>query len=137
MIVPPTPAPRGEDLDFCTRAAEEGWPGALRSAPFREGDKQRRGTMKNLILAGVAVALIAASAPADAQHETNKEQILGTWTVNTLKATSGDQVTYPLREHPSGFVTMSSRPKEFHLRALPEPCVTLSSHRAPDVRPVP
>src|SRR5262245_53378255 len=31
----------------------------------------------------------------------------------------------------------SSRPKEFHLRALPEPCVTLSSHTAPDVRPVP
>jgi hypothetical protein len=32
---------------------------------------------------------------------------------------------------------MSSRPKEFHLRALPEPCVTLSSHTAPDVRPLP
>src|SRR5262245_1450251 len=29
---------------------------------------------------------------------------------------------------------LSSRPKEFHLRALPEPCVTLSSHTAPDVR---
>jgi hypothetical protein len=28
--------------------------------------------MKNLILAGVAIALIAASVPADAQHETNK-----------------------------------------------------------------
>ena len=42
--------------------------------------------MKNLILAGVAVALIAASVPADAQHETDKEQILGTWTVDTLKA---------------------------------------------------
>src|SRR5215472_4614813 len=30
----------------------------------------------------------------------------------------------------------SSRPEEFHLRALPEPCVTLSSHTAPDVRPL-
>src|ERR1700719_1168986 len=30
---------------------------------------------------------------------------------------------------------MSSRP-EFHLRALPEPCMTLSSHTAPDVRPL-
>jgi hypothetical protein len=29
---------------------------------------------------------------------------------------------------------MSSRPEEFHLRALPEPCMTLSSHTAPDVR---
>ena len=63
--------------------------------------------MKNLILAGVAVALVAASVPAGAQHETNKEQILGTWTVDTLKATSGDQITYPLGEHPSGFVTMT------------------------------
>ena len=63
--------------------------------------------MKNLILAGVAVALIAASVPADAQHETNKEQILGTWTVDTLKATSGDQITYPFGEHPSGLVTMT------------------------------
>jgi hypothetical protein len=30
---------------------------------------------------------------------------------------------------------VSSRPEEFHLRALPEPCMTLSSHTAPDVRP--
>jgi hypothetical protein len=32
---------------------------------------------------------------------------------------------------------LSSRPEGFHLRALPEPCVTLSSHTAPDVRPLP
>jgi len=32
---------------------------------------------------------------------------------------------------------MSSRPEEFHLWALPEPCMTLSSHTAPDVRPLP
>jgi hypothetical protein len=32
---------------------------------------------------------------------------------------------------------MSSRPEELHLRALPEPCMTLSSHTAPDVRPSP
>ena len=30
----------------------------------------------------------------------------------------------------------SSRPEEFHIRALPEPCMTLSSHTAPDVRPL-
>jgi hypothetical protein len=30
-----------------------------------------------------------------------------------------------------------SRPEEFHLQALPEPCMTLSSHTAPDVRPLP
>src|SRR3982074_899038 len=32
---------------------------------------------------------------------------------------------------------LSSRPKDFHLQALPEPCMTLSSHTAPDVRPFP
>ena len=32
---------------------------------------------------------------------------------------------------------LSSRPEEFHPRALPEPCMTLSSHTAPDVRPLP
>jgi hypothetical protein len=64
--------------------------------------------MKNPIFAGVAVALIAASMPADAQQAPNKEQILGTWTVDTLKATSGSQITYPLGDHPAGFVTMTA-----------------------------
>ena len=32
---------------------------------------------------------------------------------------------------------MSSRPGEFHPQALPKPCMTLSSHTAPDVQPLP
>src|SRR5215217_714322 len=32
---------------------------------------------------------------------------------------------------------MTSRPEDFHLRALPEPYVNLSIHTAPDVRPLP
>jgi hypothetical protein len=32
---------------------------------------------------------------------------------------------------------VSSRAEEFHLRALPEPCMNLSIHTAPDVRPLP
>jgi hypothetical protein len=32
---------------------------------------------------------------------------------------------------------MSSRAEEFRLRALPEPCVNLSIHTAPDVQPLP
>ena len=31
---------------------------------------------------------------------------------------------------------VSTRPVEFYLRALPEPCMNLSSHTAPDVRPL-
>ena len=30
----------------------------------------------------------------------------------------------------------TSRPEEFHLQALPKPCVNLSIHTAPDVRPL-
>jgi hypothetical protein len=32
---------------------------------------------------------------------------------------------------------MSSRPEEFHPQALPKPCMNLSIHTAPDVRPLP
>jgi hypothetical protein len=32
---------------------------------------------------------------------------------------------------------LSSRAEDFHLRALPKPCVNLSTHTAPDVRPFP
>jgi hypothetical protein len=41
------------------------------------------------------------------------------------------------RSERADLTKMSSRPEEFHLRALPEPCMTLSSHTAPDVRPLP
>ena len=62
--------------------------------------------MRNLILAGAAIALNAASA-AYAQPATNADRILGTWKVETLKVTSGGEVSYPLGEHPSGYVTMT------------------------------
>jgi hypothetical protein len=32
---------------------------------------------------------------------------------------------------------LSSRPEESHPRALPDPCMNLSIHTAPDVRPLP
>ena len=34
-------------------------------------------------------------------------------------------------------VNMSSSPRDFHPRALPEPCMNLSIHTAPDVQPLP
>jgi hypothetical protein len=44
----------------------------------------------------------------------------------------------PVRSLAMGAATrMSSRPEDFHLRALPEPYVNLSIHTAPDVRPLP
>jgi hypothetical protein len=62
--------------------------------------------MRKLIFAGAAIALIAAWA-AHAQPATNADRILGAWKVETLKVTSGGEVTYPLGQHPSGFVTMT------------------------------
>src|SRR2546430_17230012 len=37
----------------------------------------------------------------------------------------------------TGPTRLSSRPEESHPRALPKPCVNLSIHTAPDVRPFP
>lgn len=62
--------------------------------------------MRNLMSAGPATALGAASA-AHSKRATDRGGILGAWKVDTLKVTSGGEVTYPLGEHPSGFVTMT------------------------------
>ena len=62
--------------------------------------------MKKVIFAGAAIALIAAAA-VHSQPGTNRDQILGTWKAETLKVTSGGEVTYPLGQHPSGFVTIT------------------------------
>src|SRR5215831_3889445 len=55
------------------------------------------------------------------------------------KQTAPTDVAFPVQIGHSveALLLMLSRPEEFHLRALPEPCMTLSSHTAPDVRPLP
>jgi hypothetical protein len=55
----------------------------------------------------VAVALLAVSAPSYAQRATSKDQLVGTWKVVALKATSSDKVSYPLGEQPAGYVTIT------------------------------
>jgi hypothetical protein len=62
--------------------------------------------MRKLIFAAATIAPIAASA-AHAQQASAADRILGTWKVETLKATSGGELTYPLGQHPSGFVTIT------------------------------
>jgi hypothetical protein len=62
--------------------------------------------LRKLIFVGTAIALIAASA-VHSQPATNKDQILGTWKAETLKVTSGGEVTYPMGQHPGGFVTIT------------------------------
>jgi lipocalin-like protein len=60
--------------------------------------------MKLLLLA--AALSVLSGAPAFAQ-ETTKDQLIGTWKVLSLKATSGDKVAYPLGEQVVGFVTIT------------------------------
>jgi hypothetical protein len=62
--------------------------------------------MRKLSLAGIAIALIGVSA-VHSRAANNRDQIRGTWKVETLKVTSGGELTYPLGQHPSGFVTMT------------------------------
>jgi hypothetical protein len=68
--------------------------------------------------------------------------------IPALKGTwrgTGKILLFGTTEHLSGSpqnavvrdLEVSSRPEESHRRALPEPCMTLSSHTAPDVRPLP
>jgi hypothetical protein len=63
--------------------------------------------MNKRLLASAVVALLVASVPSYAQPATAKDQLLGTWKVETLKATAGDKVSYPLGEQPTGYVTMT------------------------------
>lgn len=59
-----------------------------------------------VIFAGAAIASVAAAA-AYSQPATTRDRILGTWKAETLKVTSGGEVTYPLGQHPGGFVTIT------------------------------
>ena len=63
--------------------------------------------MNKILLATAVVALLVAPVASDAQHATTKDQLTGTWKVETLKATAGDKVSYPLGERPTGYVTMT------------------------------
>ena len=63
--------------------------------------------MNKILVAIAAVALLAAAAPSYAQQATTKDQLVGTWKVVTLKATSGDKVSYPLGEQPAGYVSVT------------------------------
>jgi hypothetical protein len=63
--------------------------------------------MNKVLLATAAFALIAAAVPSYAQQTTTKDQLIGSWKVLSLKATTGDRVSYPLGEQVSGYVTIT------------------------------
>jgi hypothetical protein len=62
--------------------------------------------MKKILLAMI-IAVAAASGPLQAQQTMSKDQLIGSWKVLNLKATTGDKVTYPLGERVAGYVTIT------------------------------
>jgi len=61
--------------------------------------------MKKKLLATIIAA--AVSGPSHAQQAITKDQLIGSWKVLNLKATTGDKVTYPLGEQVGGYVTIT------------------------------
>ena len=53
-------------------------------------------------------ARLTASAPSFAQQATTEDQLVGSWRVLSLKATTGDKVSYPLGEQVAGYVTIAA-----------------------------
>lgn len=52
---------------------------------------------------GLVAGVMATPAFAEAEPQMTKAQLVGTWRLVSLKATSGGKVSYPLGEHPGGF----------------------------------
>jgi Lipocalin-like domain len=62
--------------------------------------------MRKILLATI-IAVTAAAGTSRAQQATTKDQLIGSWKVLNLKATTGDKVTYPLGEQVAGYVTIT------------------------------
>src|SRR6478752_8519988 len=69
----------------------------------------------SVLAAIVGFGMIAASAPS-AQETMTKEKLLGPWQLVSFKATAGDKVSYPLGEHPGGYVEIT--PTRYWLMAI-------------------
>jgi hypothetical protein len=55
-------------------------------------------------LAIVVLVTAVDSVPSRAEQEMTKDKLVGTWKVISFKATTGNQVTYPLGERPGGLI---------------------------------
>jgi hypothetical protein len=62
--------------------------------------------MKKILLPTI-IAVTAAAGASPAQQATTKDQLIGSWKVLNLKATTADKVTYPLGEQVAGYVTIT------------------------------
>ena len=57
---------------------------------------------------GGPIALADAALPPYAQQVTTRDRLLGSWKVLSLKATTGNKITYPLGEQVAGYVSITS-----------------------------
>jgi hypothetical protein len=63
--------------------------------------------MNKVLLATAVFALVSSAAPSYAQQATTKDQLIGSWKVLSLKATTENKVTHPLGEQVAGYVTIT------------------------------
>jgi Lipocalin-like domain len=61
----------------------------------------------NMSICMATAAIMFAVLPARAEENASKSQFAGAWLLKSFKATTGDQVNYPLGEHPGGYVGFS------------------------------
>jgi hypothetical protein len=55
----------------------------------------------------VTLGAIVGSSPSEAQDTMTKEKLIGPWRLVSFKATAGDKVSYPLGEHPGGYIEIT------------------------------
>jgi lipocalin-like protein len=77
--------------------------------------------MKLLSKSGLAAIVAFATtfagwAPAEAQETLTKEKLAGPWRLVSFKASTGDKVSYPLGEHPGGYIEIT--PTRYWLMAI-------------------
>ena len=60
-----------------------------------------------MLLVPVAITVVSSAMPSYAQQAMTKDQLIGSWKVLSLKATTGDKVAYPLGEQVAGYVTFT------------------------------
>jgi hypothetical protein len=63
--------------------------------------------MRKMLFVVTVIAPVVATGTSYAQKATTKDQLLGTWKVVVLKATSADKVSYPLGERPAGYISIT------------------------------
>jgi hypothetical protein len=62
--------------------------------------------INRIMLAAAFIALLAGAAPSSAE-QTPKDQLIGSWKVVSLKATTGDKVSYPLGPKVTGYMSVT------------------------------